>query len=38
MKNQNIFQRLFIITMASTKGCSAKSTNAANIGVFLHDH
>lgn len=38
MKNQNSTQKPFIITIASTKGGSAKSTNAANIGAFCADH
>lgn len=38
MKNQNLSQKPFIITIASTKGGSAKSTNAANIGAFCADH
>lgn len=38
MKNQNLSQKPFIITIASTKGGCAKSTNAANIGAFCADH
>lgn len=38
MKNQNSTQKPFIITIASTKGGSVKSTNAANIGAFCADH
>lgn len=38
MKNQNSTQKPFIITIASTKGGSAKSTNAANIGASCADH
>ncbi|THA11044.1 ParA family protein [Rodentibacter pneumotropicus] len=38
MKNQNLSQKPFVITIASTKGGSAKSTNAANIGAFCADH
>ncbi|AOF53469.1 chromosome partitioning protein ParA [Rodentibacter caecimuris] len=38
MKNQTASQKPFIITIASTKSGSAKSTNAANIGAFCADH
>ncbi|KGQ45411.1 chromosome partitioning protein ParA [Gallibacterium anatis] len=38
MKNSNLSKKPFIITIASTKGGSAKSTNAANIGAFCADH
>lgn len=36
--NQSLTQKPFVITIASTKGGSAKSTNAANIGAFCADH
>ncbi|OOF66637.1 hypothetical protein BKG95_10580 [Rodentibacter pneumotropicus] len=32
------FKKPYIITVACTKGGSAKSTNAANIDAFWHDH
>lgn len=38
MENLNLSKKPFIITIASTKGGSAKSTNAANIGAFCADH
>ncbi|MDY4594793.1 MAG: ParA family protein [[Pasteurella] aerogenes] len=36
--SQAVTKKPFIITIASTKGGSAKSTNAANIGAFCADH
>ncbi|QLB12761.1 chromosome partitioning related protein ParA [Bisgaardia hudsonensis] len=35
---QNASNKPFVITVASTKGGSAKSTNAANIGAFCAEH
>lgn len=35
---QNDPNKAFVITVASTKGGSAKSTNAANIGAFCAEH
>ncbi|MGX2956102.1 ParA family protein [Ursidibacter arcticus] len=35
---QNTSGKPFVITVASTKGGSAKSTNAANIGAFCAEH
>ncbi|PJG84773.1 ParA family protein [Conservatibacter flavescens] len=35
---QSPIQKPFVITVASTKGGSAKSTNAANIGAFCAEH
>lgn len=38
MNNLHLSKKPFVITIASTKGGSAKSTNAANIGAFCADH
>ncbi|MBR0573610.1 MULTISPECIES: ParA family protein [Pasteurellaceae] len=38
MSNIHLNKKPFIVTIASTKGGSAKSTNAANIGSFCAEH
>jgi ATPases involved in chromosome partitioning len=38
MTVSNTLKKPFVITIACTKGGSAKSTNAANIGAFCADH
>ena len=38
MGTQTSLQKPYVITIACTKGGSAKSTNAANIGAFCADH
>ena len=38
MDFSSVSKKPYIITVACTKGGSAKSTNAANIGAFCADH
>ena len=38
MDFSSISKKPYIITVACTKGGSAKSTNAANMGAFCADH
>ncbi|WP_257812519.1 DnaB-like helicase C-terminal domain-containing protein [Aggregatibacter actinomycetemcomitans] len=38
MSVNHIYKKPYIVTIACTKGGSAKSTNAANMGAFCADH